>query len=86
MAMPTSAAASAGASLTPSRGHRDLATLPVKFVDQRLLVLRQHAGAHIVDPELLGDCTSRRLVVAGGHDDGQARSREGHGWPQGLSP
>jgi hypothetical protein len=50
MAMPTSAAASAGASLMPSPA---MATCGpgLQLVDQRLLVLRQTPGAHLVDAE-----------------------------------
>ena len=67
MAMPTSAVASAGASLTPSP---TIATRPAALLEAphgRGLVLRQHLRRDLVDAEAPGDRVGDRLRVAGDH-------------------
>ena len=49
MAMPTSAAASAGASLTPSPAIATLAPPALQLLDQLVLALGRHVGADFVD-------------------------------------
>ena len=53
MAMPTSAAASAGASLMPSPTIATASPSRAERCDRRGLVARQHLGAHVVDAERL---------------------------------
>ncbi len=50
MAMPTSAVASAGASLTPVAGHRHDAALRFEFLDHCALLFGQHFGLDLVMP------------------------------------
>ena len=52
--MPTSAAASAGASLMPSPAIATMRSLRLQFLDQRVLVGRQHFGAKLGNAQLLG--------------------------------
>ena len=68
IAMPTSAAASAGASLIPSPTMAT--TLPSAFsrATHVGLVARQDLGEHPVDAELLRDRIGRARAVAGHHD------------------
>ena len=51
IAMPTSACASAGASLTPSPAIATTSPFALKPLHDRGLVLRQHVGEHVVDAE-----------------------------------
>ena len=67
MAMPTSAVASAGASLTPSP---TIATLPAALLeapDGGRLVGRQHLRGNLVDAESARDRIGDGLAVAGDH-------------------
>ena len=72
MAMPTSALASAGASLMPSPAMATTAALALQLGDQVELLLRAQAGTDFVDAELSGHRLGGGRVVAGGHDDLQS--------------
>jgi hypothetical protein len=59
IAMPTSACASAGASFTPSPAIATSAGLACSFEHVPVLVLRQHAGLHLVDARAAADRRGR---------------------------
>ena len=67
MAMPTSAWASAGASLTPSPTIATRAPPACSARDGVRLVRGQHLGEHLVDAECAGDRARDRSCVAGDH-------------------
>ncbi len=68
IAMPTLAAASAGASLMPSPAIATIVSLRLQFLDQCVLVGRQHFGAEICNAQSLrrNRCRGRR-AIAGRH-------------------
>ena len=72
MAMPTSAWASAGASLMPSPAIATIRALGLQAPDHLVLVLGQHLGVDLVDADLPGHRLGGGAVVAGQHDDAQA--------------
>ena len=51
----------------PSR--RDEPAFILGSLDGTALVLRQHFGDHIVDPQFSGHCLGRRSAISGEHDD-----------------
>jgi hypothetical protein len=55
MAMPTSASARAGASLTPFPRHRHHAAFGPALLDDLTFCLGQHLDLELVDAELAGD-------------------------------
>ena len=69
MAMPTSAAARAGASLTPSPAMATTRPSARSALDDVALVVGQHLGLDPVDAQAAGDGLGGDLVVAGEHDD-----------------
>ena len=69
IAMPTSAAASAGASLMPSPAIATTWPCSRSLTNAFVLVLRLDAGVDFIDAELLRDGACGALVVAGEHDD-----------------
>ena len=69
MAIPTSACASAGASLTPSPAIATTAPAACSSRTIARLVLRQHLGADLVDPEPPRHRPRRPLAVARRHHD-----------------
>jgi hypothetical protein len=71
MAMPTSAAASAGASLMPSPAMATLRPCLCNSSTSAFLSSGRTPGAHLVDAELSGDGLRGALIVAGRHDDAQ---------------
>ena len=72
MAMPTSAAASAGASLMPSPAMATMRpSCRKRFYDFGFL-LRLDFGVHFFDSQLVGYFRRRRAPVAGEHDDAHA--------------
>ena len=74
--MPTSAVASAGASLTPSP---TIATLPAADLEPAHgvgLVGRQHLRRDLVDPEPTRDGVRNRLRIPGDHRDPHAHGVE----------
>ena len=75
MAMPTSAAASAGASLTPSPAMATTRPSPAQLLDHGALLVGQHLGLDLVDAELPRDGLRGGAVVAGQHDDADAFGR-----------
>ena len=60
IAMPTSAAASAGASLMPSPTIATTCPLPRSALDRVRLVVRQHLGRDLVDAQPVADRAARR--------------------------
>ena len=76
MAMPTSAAASAGASFTPSPAMATTRPSLRSFSTTALFCVRQHLGLHLGDAEPPGDGLRRRAVVAGQHDDADSFPRQ----------
>src|SRR5579885_1874878 len=68
MAMPTSEAASAGASFTPSPA---IATTrpSAEFLDDLAFLLRQYLGFDLLNAEPVCDRLGGGTVVAGQHDD-----------------
>ena len=72
MAMPTSAAASAGASLTPSPAIATTRPSRRSFSITALLAVGQHLGLDLGDAELSRHRHRGGAVVAGQHDDGDA--------------
>ena len=71
IAIPTSAWASAGASLIPSPTIATTCPLlqPLHLGD---LAFRQHAGDDVIDADLPGDRRRRRAPIAGQQDDVEA--------------
>ena len=69
IARPTSAAASAGASLTPSPAIATTRPSLAEPLDDVALVVGQHLGLDPVDAEAAGDGLGGDPVVAGEHDD-----------------
>ena len=76
MAMPTSACASAGASLIPSPAIATLRPSAWSRFDLLGLLVGQHLGADLVEPEPLRDGLGRGAVVAGEHDEADSRGLE----------
>ena len=72
IATPTSACASAGASLVPSPVIATMRPLRLLLLDQRHLRLRGRLGEEVVDAGLLGDHGGGDAVVAGDHDGADA--------------
>ena len=72
MAMPTSARASAGASLMPSPAIATTRPSRLQRLDQRQLVGRLDLAVHLVDAQALAHGARRGQAVAGGHHDAQA--------------
>ena len=80
MARPTSARASAGASLTPSPTIATLAPRCWSWLDCLVLVLREHLGEHLADAEITSDGVGDLFGVTGDHRHLDAHSAEiGHG-------
>ena len=73
MATPTSAAARAGASLTPVASHGDDPALGAQPLDDRRLVLRQDLGLDVVYAEPARHRLGRGPVIPGHHHQAQAR-------------
>ncbi len=75
IAMPTSAAAKAGASLTPSPA---MATtgLPAQALDHLALFLGQHLGLDLGYSELASNGIGGRSIIPGQHHDANAVSLE----------
>ena len=67
MAMPTSARASAGASLTPSPTIATGQAACLQLGDRLVLVLGEHLGEHLVDAEVAADGVGDLAGVAGDH-------------------
>ena len=72
IAMPTSACASAGASLMPSPAIATLRPSRLELLDGFALLLGQHLRLDVVDAELSRDRFGRRPVVSREHDDAHA--------------
>src|ERR1700682_6558509 len=70
MAMPTSAEASAGASLMPSPAMATI--LPARRLDRGTFSFRQDLRFEVGNAELIGNRKRRAAAVAGQHDDGNA--------------
>jgi hypothetical protein len=66
--MPTSAAASAGASFTPSPAIATLRPCACNSSTSAFLSSGSTPGAYLVDAQLVGDGACRALIVAGRHD------------------
>ena len=77
MAMPTSAWASAGASLTPSPTIATLRPSACSSATLAALSSRPHAREHPVDAEVVGDRPRHRLGVPGDHHDLDAQPVQG---------
>ena len=77
MAMPTSAAARAGASLTPSPAMATTRPSACRAGDDVALVVGQHLGLDPVDAQAAGDGLGGDPVVAGEHDDLDAVRAQG---------
>ena len=78
--MPTSAAASAGASLTPSPTMAIGAVRVAEILDGGHLVGRQLTRTHVIDAELRAGRARGRVVIAGEHRDARdaLRAQIGH--------
>ena len=76
MATPTSAWASAGASLVPSPVMATRRPLALLLADQGHLVLGRRLGQEVVDAGLGGDGGRREAVVAGDHDRADAHAAQ----------
>ena len=75
MATPTSAWASAGASLVPSP-HMATSLPSLLLADQRELVLRRGLGEEIVDAAFGGDGRRGQRIVAGDHHGADAHAAQ----------
>ena len=73
IAMPTSARASAGASLMPSPAIATTRPSACSFSTSLQLVGGLDLAVHLVDAQALADGARRGQAVAGGHHDAQAR-------------
>ena len=85
IAMPTSACASAGASLMPSptiATTRPIVLQPAHLGD---LAVGQHAGDHVRDACLARDGVRRVRMVAAQHHDVEPHRRAGAGSPRATS-
>jgi hypothetical protein len=76
IARPRSACASAGRVVDAVADHRDDAALVLQPLDDADLVGRQHVGDDLVDADLGGHCSRRRLVVAGEQHRAQAEGAQ----------
>ena len=74
MAIPTSAAARAGASLMPSPAMATRRPTFRKLGDLRLFLVRKDLGTHLIDANSARDSFGGPTVVAGHHDDVDSRS------------
>ena len=74
--MPTSAAASAGGIVDAVAGHRHDASFVLEPLHDGDLVLRQHLGDDVVDPELSRDRLGGRLAVARQHHHSDAHAAQ----------
>ena len=72
MAMPTSACGQRRRVVHAVARHGDHRARRLQLAHQLRLVLRQHLGADLVDPEPAGHRLRRALVVAGRHHDAEA--------------
>ena len=76
MATPTSACASAGASLVPSPVMATRKPPCLLLADERHLVLGRGLGEEVVDAGLLGDGGGGERVVAGDHHRADAHAAQ----------
>ncbi len=86
IAMPTSARASAGASLMPSPAIATTRPSACSFSTSAELVGRLDLAVHLVDAQALADRARRGQPVAGGHDHAQAGGVQRLSAPRAWSP